>query len=158
MKNLKVLLVTLSLFAFTFLSMNIVQAQAFEVNHIASSIEKISEKISLVLKFSKHAKADHLQYLAEKRLAELIYVIKSDKIDSVEETASRYSTYLGNLTNYIINRKFSDKKDELISLYSQHAQILKEQQKKFKYDSGWWLAIQHTINLTGIYSEQLKRL
>lgn len=158
MKILRTLIITASVFILTLLTTSTVLAKDLEVNHVAGPIEKIEEKIILIFKFDKNSKADYLKYLSEKRLAEIVYVVKVNKIDSVEETASRFSTYLGNLTNYVISQKLTEKKDALVQAYLGYAEILKDQQKGFKYDSGWWLALQHPINLSKVYSEQLKKL
>ncbi|QQG47064.1 MAG: hypothetical protein HY044_02895 [Candidatus Woesebacteria bacterium] len=134
------------------------QELKFEVNHIANGFEKIGEKITLFLKFSKTSKVDFYEYLAEKRLAEISYVIEANQIDSVEPTASRYSTYIGVLTNYVEANKVTSKKGDLVKMFERHSKILTNLQSKFKHDSGWWLAIQNDINNTKTFSEKIKTL
>lgn len=130
----------------------------FEVNRVAGVFEKVPEKLNLLFKFNKVNKANYLEYLTEKRLAEVSYVIKAKDFNSIEATASRYSTYLGNLINFVIANKIASKKGELLLMFARHAEILTELQKNFDYDSGWWLATQHPINVTKIFSDKINSL
>ncbi len=152
--------ILLVVFAFFAVSTNVRAEDGlqFKVDHVAGRIEKFKEKISLFLKFNKKSKTNYYQYLAEKRLAEISYVIEKNDIDSVEPTASRYSTYIGILGNYVDTNKVSEKKNDLINMYERHIKILTELQKKFKHDSGWWLAIQNDINTIKIFIEKTKSL
>ncbi len=157
-KSFLVVLVAVSLF-FSFLlvgSNDVFASGVLEVDRVASKTEKLKEKITLLLKFDKSKKADYYKYLTEKRLAELIYVVKSENIDLVEETASRYATYIGQLTNFIRENKLSSKKNDLNEMYNDHTLRISEIQKKFKYDSGWWLAIQHDLNTILILKDQIR--
>lgn len=129
-----------------------------EVDHIAGRVEKLGEKIALLLKFYKKSKADYYQYLLEKRLAELVYVVENDQINSVEETASRYSTYLGILANYVETKRVVEKKEDILSTFDRHSRVVENLQKKFKYESGWWLAIAHDINSLKLFKEKIQNL
>lgn len=129
-----------------------------KVSSIAGSIEKVKEKITLFLKFKEQDKADYYQYLAEKRLAEEQYVIESNQIDLVEETASRYSTYVGILVNYIISNKLVDKKESTLKMLEEDEKVIDRLQNKFDYFSGWWIAIEHDKNTIKIFSQKLKDL
>lgn len=129
----------------------------FKVDRIAGKIEKVKEKLSLFLKFNKVAKVDYYQYLSEKRLAELVYAVEND-VNSLEQTASRYSTYIGTLTNYVLANKITGEKQDLVSMFERHTRIIESLQKKFEFESGWWLAIQHDINSLGIFKDKIKAL
>lgn len=149
-------------FALTFVFLtSVVSAQDqssslnFTVDHIATTPEKILEKVNLFFRFSKEAKVDYYDYLLEKRLAELSYAVKSNNNDLIEPTASRYSTYIGVMTQYMISSNVASKKDQIISTYARHEKILLELQSKFEHDSGWWLAIQNDINSTKDFSTKL---
>ena len=91
-------------------------------------------------------------------MAELQYVVSSDNWDPIEETSSRYSTYLGRLTQYAVSHRMVSKKDELLKMYSLHEQILEDLLKNFEYNSGFWLLISHDINANRIYQNQIKEL
>lgn len=131
------------------------QTPLLKVNHVASVFEKIGEKITLLFKLGHKRKTDYYKFLVEKRLAEMTYVIENNQIDLVEPTASRYATYLGNLTNYVSSNKILEKNEELTVMYDEHAKIILKLQKRFEFESGWWLALQHDINSISIYEEKL---
>lgn len=126
------------------------------VTHIANILEKFQEKVTLFFKFSPNAKYDYNKYLLEKRLGELEYVINSDNWDPIEETSSRYSTNLGNFNDYVINNKLTDKKDEVLNIYTRHKKILERLQKKFDFETGFWLLLQHDINSTDIFTKKIQ--
>lgn len=156
----KILSVLAIVLVSTFLLASVVQAQdsstTIKVDHVAGGLEKVMEKVTLFLKFNKEAKTDYYQYLLEKRLAEISYVIGANNIDMVEPTASRYTTYIGVMADYMIANKVSDKKDQVTAEFGRHRKVLMDLQGKFKHDSGWWLAIQHDINSTNDFTEKLK--
>lgn len=126
-----------------------------EVNHVANILEKFQERVTLFLKFSNEDKASHKQYLVEKRLAELKYVVDTKKWDLIEETSSRYATYLGNFTNFTVENNLKEKKGDLVILFANHSKILEELQKNFEFESGFWLLLQHDINSTKIFTTQV---
>lgn len=129
-----------------------------KVSSIAGSLEKVKEKITLFFKFKKEDKADYYQYLTEKRLAEEQFVIENNQIDLVEETASRYSTYVGTLANYITANKLVDKKESTLKMLEADEKVIGRLQNKFDYFSGWWIAIEHDKNTIKIFSQKLKDL
>ncbi len=118
----------------------------FKVSHIASPFEKIIEKIRLKFKYNNNDKADYLRYILENRLAELVYVVSVSKIDDIETTASRYNTYELSVVNFIVQTNLVSQRDKLIADLERHRQVIEKLQENFKFESGWWLAIQHDIN------------
>lgn len=128
------------------------------VDHIANIRERIQERINLFFKFSPQDKAYYQKELAEKRLAELSFVIENKKGDFIEETSSRYSTYLGRLTETVTDKKLSNMKGELLKMLENHKLILDELIKPFESNSGFWLLLQHNINVLQIYADQIKNL
>lgn len=129
-----------------------------KVDHTATFIEKVKDKINLFLKFDKKSKVDYHQYLAEKRLAELEYIIRTDQIDSVEKFASKYSTYIGHLTNYTVKNQVKEKKQDIISMFDRHIVVLKKIQTRFEFESGWWLVLQHDVNSAKIFKEKINQI
>lgn len=129
-----------------------------KVDHVAGKFEKLKEKVVLLTKFSKVSKAKYHQLLLEKRLAELSYVVESGQLDLVEPSASRYATYAGRLSDYIVGNNVSDEKDEVVALFDRHAKIIDSLQRNFEYESGWWFAIQHDVNSTKIFSDTVSKI
>jgi len=160
--KIKILLLAIALGVSTLFTTQAVFAQenpstSFQVDHVARGFEKIKERVTLFFKFSKDSKLDYLAYLSEKRLAELEYGVNND-VNLIEETASRYTTYQGKLSEFVISNKMSDKKDPLSKMYSNHIAVLEKLQSKFEYDSGWWLSIQHGINVNKEFKEKLSTI
>lgn len=130
-----------------------------KVNHVAGKFEKLQEKILLFLKFDKKSKAEYLQTLAEKRLAELAFVVADPKQrDLIEPAASRYTTYAGNLTNYVSTNKITEEKEDTINLFERHTRFVDKLQKKTEVDSGWWIAIGHGVNALKEYKSQIQSI
>ncbi len=129
-----------------------------KIYHVAGGFEKIKEKIILFFKFNNNDKTDYYQYLAEKRLAEVYFVVNSNQINLLEPTASRYSTHIGNLTNFVTTKKISAKKDGLVGMFERHIKIVEEIQKKVPVDSGWWIALRHDINSAKDFKEKIEKI
>src|SRR3990167_8416016 len=94
----RIFFIALMLLSFLVIFITVVKASEVKVDQVAGKFEKLKEKVTLLFKIGRASKTDYLQYLTDKRLAELTFVIGAKQIDDVEPTASRYSTYLGNLT------------------------------------------------------------
>ena len=127
-----------------------------EASHIANVFEKLGEKVTLFFKFSKKDKADYENYLIEKRLSELKYVVDSKQGNLIEETSSRYATYLSSFSDLVIKNKLSNKKNEVLNLYSRHKKILEELQNTFETDSVFRMLIQHDIDTIKLFSTRVK--
>lgn len=131
---------------------------AVKVDRISNIRDRLFEKISLFFKFSQEQKLDYLIYLQEKRLADLKYAIDNDNGDLIEELSSRYSTYLGKMVNFMSEKKLSYKKEEVLKMMENHKVILDTLQKNFKFESGFWLLLQHDINTIKIFSDKVKQI
>lgn len=156
--------IILLLFSLAFFALNISFAQAadepkvdFKVNHVANVIEKFKEKISLFFNFSNDGKLKYKEFLLEKRLAELKYVVDSKEWDPVEETSSRYATYLGKFNETLAKSNLKDQKEEILNMFNRHEKVVEALQRNFEYDSGWWLLLQHDRNLLKMFSAQLNK-
>lgn len=135
-----------------------------EVKNIANFRDRLVERITLFFKFSPVDKIDYQQQLAEKRLAELKYLIDNNEGDLVEDSSLRYSAYIGRLTEEILKNKQSfstketNKKVEILTMFETHSMILNELIQKMEANSGFWLLLKHNINYVQIYSDQIKNL
>lgn len=127
-----------------------------EVNHIANVFEKFKEKATLFFNFSKDSKLNYEKYLLEKRLAELKYVVDSKEWQPVEETSSRYATYVSKFSENAIKNASKEKKEEIVGILERHEKIIEALQRNFEYDSGWWLLLQHDRNLLKMFSDRIK--
>lgn len=135
---------------------NIDQLGIKKADHVASGFEKIQERISLFFHFTPSSKMDSYESLADKRLSELAYAVTSND-NLVEPTASRYATYISGAAEYAVGKGVSkDRKDKFVTHLDGHKKVISELQKKYKHDSGWWLAIQHDLNTIDIVGSKLK--
>lgn len=130
-------------------------AQLVKVDHMANIRDRLVETITLFFKFNQKDKESYHLYLANKRLAELSYVIESGEGDLIEEASNRYSAYLGRLTNYIIENRLSEYKQQLLDTYTGHQNVLNRLVYKIDVDSGFWLLLQHNLNTTKILKEKV---
>lgn len=156
MKFSKILI--LILLAFSLIAAPLSLAQETKVDHVAGVFEKLKEKITLFLIFNNEGKADFQKNLTERRLAELEYIMNKNDIDMLEPLTSRYTTYAGNVVNFTLANKVSSKKDPLITMFQNHTKRIAELQSQIPIDSGWWLALQHGINVASSSVERLKTL
>ncbi|MFH1407550.1 MAG: DUF5667 domain-containing protein [Patescibacteria group bacterium] len=135
-----------------------VSGQIMKVNKVTNLRDRLRERITLFFKFSNSGKVDYQQYLVQKRFAELKYVIENGRGDLIEDTSSRYSTYLGRLTNLIVKNKMVDKKGETIKMFESHLPILEDLSSDQEYNSGFWLLLQHDINYLKLYADQIENV
>lgn len=129
-----------------------------QVDHITNNFEKLKEKITLFFKFDKKQKSAYQRELVEKRLAELDYVIKNKQWDYIEDVTSRYSTYLGNYINFVEKNKITGDKEQILNLLNGHKNFIEKMQTRFEFNSGWWILIEHDINVVKMSIEKIKAL
>lgn len=129
-----------------------------KVDHLSSGLDRLGEKIGYFFKFSNQAKLDYQAWLLEKRLAEIQFAVEQNKVDNLEEVASRYSTYAGKLTDFAIANKMVSSKDKLLLLYQRQAQVVENLQRKYEFLNGWWIMLEHDINSLKIYGDQINNL
>lgn len=113
-------------------------------------VGKIFEKAGLFLKFNPVSKSIYWRKLVDKRLAEMKLVVEQDRLDIFEQTSSRYSTYLGRYSNYIVSKNLTSQKKIAEQMFNKHTEILKPLRDKYEYDSGWWLMLQQNIDTIDI--------
>jgi len=125
--------------------------------HKAGAMDRVFEKINLFLHFSPASKAEYWQKLVDVRLTNLKSIVEQNNLDLIEETSSRYSTYVGRYSDYIINNQIRSQKEIAIGMFNKHLETLPSLQAKYKYDSAWWLLIQHDINTLNIFKEKIDK-
>ncbi len=141
-----------------FANNNATTSAKVQVDHIVGGIEKLREKIDLWFAFSSDKKTEIQENQLEKRLAEVSYVINKKHLDQLEETSSRYSTTAGKFTNYIVQKKLSSKKQQIIDQFTQHQVVIKYLEESVEYGSGLWMLLEHNFNVLTIYKNQINNL
>lgn len=143
---------------FLFLSSTPVFSESLpNTDHVAGVFEKLQEKIALNTKFSNQSKADYKMYLLQKRLGEVVYAFDVDR-DLIERTSTRYTTYVQDYQDFIVKNKIKDAKTEKIAMLEKNLKILNDKQKDLKYETGWWIFNQHSINATNETIKEIKNL
>lgn len=127
-----------------------------QVDHVANIFEKLKEKVTLFFKFSKEGKYNYQKYLVEKRLSELKYVVESKQGNFIEETSSRYSTYLGTLSSFVIDNKLSGKKENILTMFNDHIKAIEKLQENYGSESVFRMLLQHDINTIKLFTTKLK--
>lgn len=157
--NKIIISVSISIIIYVFVSNTIaIKDGIVSVNKITNIGERLAEKINLFSKFSVYRKEAYMHYLVEKRFGDIIYVIDNGHGDLIEEATSRYSTYAGYLTEFIIKNDLVDQKDKTLNMFDSHSKILEKYLLEQNYNSGFWLLIQHDINYLKIYSSQIRAI
>ena len=129
-----------------------------KVDHRASFWEKVSEKINLFTKFNKVGKAKYWRELIDTRFAEIKYAVDGSRLGDIEDMTSRYSTYLGYYSEFLIKNNLSSEKEITLSMFGKHSEILKGLQQKYEFDSAWWMLIEHDINTLVIFKDKIQKL
>lgn len=155
MSNFRKTIIALLTVSMLFLPTLIAAKQPLVVNRLPNFIDKVSEGISLLFRFSPQSKIDYMQQLLEKRLAEIEFVNRNNDIDVLEITTSRYSTYMGKIMA-LTDAHRPASLSTIQEFYQNHLGRLEKIQSKFEHDSGWWLMLQHNINLLNIALSKLK--
>lgn len=119
------------------------------------AISRVFEKTKLLFQFSPEGKAEYWRKLVEVRLDNLKSAVDQNNLGLIEETSSRYSTYVGRYSEYVLGNRIRGQKEAAIEMFNKHAEILSSIQTKYIYDSAWWLLIQHDINTLGIFKEKI---
>lgn len=161
MKQINKIIISLSILIIVYMLGNnifTIKDGPVKVNKIANTGEKFVEKINLFSKFSINKKVAYTQYLVRKRFGEIQYVIDNGHGDLIEDTTSRYSTYVGHLTEFILKNNLIDQKEKTLRMLDSHSIILEKYLLEQNYNSGFWLLIQHDINYIKIYSTQLQEI
>lgn len=161
----KIILLILIIFLGSLTSATITAASSeptttVKVDQVAGLTGKLIEKATLLLKFNDQDKANYYRNLTEKRLAELELTIKRKDYQKkdflIEQTSSRYASYVGVTADFIIKHKLSQPKELFLKDLVRHKQILAGLRDNFPANSGWWLLVAQDIDTTDIFSDQLK--
>lgn len=132
-------------------------AVKIKTEQISNVIDRLKEKISLFFKFNNADKLTYQQQLAELRLGELDYVIRTGQGDFIEEVSTRYAAYIGRLSESLLPSKNTSQKEQALEMFKNHSPILATMRDNFPANSGFWLLLQHDINTVQIYSDKIEK-
>lgn len=159
----KILLILVSIICLSLISLTNVYAQVestpsskIKVERVANVLDRLKERINLLFKFSVKEKIMLENQLAEKRLAELDFVIRSGQGDLIEEVSSRYRTHMGQLINDTKSISEQDIKRQLLEMGENHQKVLPVLRDNFEANSGLWLLIQQDLDIVKELTNQIQ--
>ena len=82
-------------------------------------------------------------------------VAENSELGVFEETSSRYATYVGRYTEYIVTKKLSGQKESTNQMFNKHKEILTPFLYKYDYNSAWWLLLQQDIDTINIFQKKI---
>jgi len=129
-----------------------------QITQKATLINKIFEKTGLLIRLNKSGKAKYWRKLVDKRLAEFKLVVENDDRGAFEETSSRYSTYVANYSNYLLNSNLVNEKSITKQQFDKHQEILNTFKDKYEHNSAWWILIMHPINTLETFKLKIEKL
>jgi len=127
-----------------FIAFSPISVFASSDNKRASDLDKVFEKIGLFMRS-----------LIDKRLFEMGSVAENSELGVFEETSSRYATYVGRYTEYIVTKKLSGQKESTNQMFNKHKEILTPFLYKYDYNSAWWLLLQQDIDTINIFQKKI---
>lgn len=159
-KVLLLLLLPPTLCVLVFLTTD-VGANGFDIQpatHMANFLEKVGERVVGYLRFSKESKASYYLALLDKRMSELAYSVEDNKLDYMEATTSRYSSYLGTTSTFVLNNNLTVYKNPLLELLARHKAYLESINDRFPANSAYWLLIRQDLDTIRIFTDKLSSL
>lgn len=117
--------------------------------------KRFSEKIIVNFYIDADSKTEYYKDLAQKRMAELKYVVDKDYLDQVEKSTQRVTYQVGVLTDHVAGKKLNNKKENLANLYKEDKIILEKLRDKYPANSSFWMLVQHVINSIDINLQKL---
>lgn len=168
---LKVLACGILCFAFLFTSRAIILAQASpESNAMEVAYEKINpnggfgyvtkrlgEKVKLFfLSFSRENKEGYYAELAGRRLAELKYVIEKEDLNNFEIATIRYSSTVGEWTEFILDEKLEERKRSAVEVMTKHLPVVEKLMTKYDGTTAEWRFVKQDADYLNIYISKLQ--
>lgn len=129
-----------------------------QITRKATFINKIFEKTGLLIHLNKSSKAKYWRKLVDKRLAEFKLVVENDDRGAFEEASSRYSSYVANYSDYLLNANLVNEKSITKQQFDKHQEILNTFKNKYEYNSAWWILVMHPINTLEIFKLKIEKL
>lgn len=153
------------LLIFLFLSFQTTYAAEFEKLNLSSqwvnpgdfyySPIRLWEKIVEKLQFNNSAKFKYYSFLIDKRMAEIGFVVKNQRLDEVQRSSERFAYQVGTLTDFLVKQNDEQMKKQTKEKINKFTPALSELRDNFPANSSFWMLIQHDINSLKEYSQRL---
>ena len=165
---MKIILLPVTLLAilFCFVTPSIVNAQQklLEVREekvnpedgLGFIAKRLGEKIKLIIYSPVSKKKEGLyKNIAEKRLAELKHVVDKSDMANFEKATTRYSTTIGDWSEYINKKNLTTQKQQAIDILNEQTPVIKTLMDKFDSNTAEWRFLKQDLDYANIYISQL---
>lgn len=116
---------------------------------------RLWEKIAEKFQFKTDAKFKYSNFLIDKRMSELGFVVKNRRLGEVQRSSERLAYQVGTLTDFLIKQEDKQMKDQMRTKINNLFPALSELRDNFPANSSFWMLVQHDINSLKEYSEKL---
>lgn len=119
--------------------------------------KRLGEKVKLLfLSLSVNSKEEFYQRLVNRRLAELKYVIEKDKKGDFEKATIRYSSTIGEWTEFIVNKKLEEKKKPAVEVMTSHLPIVEKLMTGYDGTTAEWRFVKQDADYIRIFISKLQ--
>lgn len=119
--------------------------------------KRFGEKIKLIiLSFSANSKENFYKELANRRIAELKYIIDNKDVNNFEIATIRYSSTIGEWAEFIINKKLEEKKKPAIEVLTSHLPVVEQLMTGFDGTTAEWRFVKQDADYIRIYTSKLQ--
>ncbi|TSC90504.1 MAG: Uncharacterized protein G01um10145_176 [Microgenomates group bacterium Gr01-1014_5] len=119
--------------------------------------KRLEEKVKLFLfSLSANSKENFYKELANRRLAELKYVIENDKKGNFEVATIRYSSTVGEWTEFILDEKLDESKGPAVEVLTKHLPVVEKLMTKYDGTTAEWRFVKQDFDYLNIYISKLQ--
>lgn len=119
--------------------------------------KRFGEKLMLFfLSFSAERKERYYSELTNRRLAELKFVIDNGDMYNFEKVTTRYSSTVGMWVDFIINKRFTDRKEPAVAVLTGHIPQVEQLMAKYDPTTAEWRFVKHDVDYLKIYISKLQ--
>ena len=118
---------------------------------------RLWEKIVEKFQFNNDAKFKYSSSLIDKRISELGFIVKNQRLDEVQRSSQRLAYQVGILTDFLIKQRNKEMMNQLKIKINTFFPALSELRDNFPANSSFWMLVQHDINSLKEYSQKLSQ-
>lgn len=95
--------------------------------------------------------------LLKTRLAELKHVAEKRFLSHIEKSSQRFAYQTGILSDFIIEKKLTQEKEEQLEYFEQYKKIIASLRDLYQSNSSYWILLQQDIDTLDLNVEKLKK-
>ncbi len=138
-------------------SINIEYVKINPDNGIFYKFKRLKERVWLdILSVSPNSKINYYQKLLDHRLAELKYITDKKDTTHIQKASQRYSTFAGQLAEYILDKNLDAKKQETKEFLASHLPVVEKMKQAYDPTTAQWRFVEYDVDYLEIYISQLE--